>query len=134
VFPEFQGRTLSRESNTDMSRRLPLITVVIALAAAAGCRREPSAAAGLAKLEQAFPDRTAAPVVQVAIAAARTNELGQGVIALQGAKRMPGLTAEQLQAVEQASLALTRELLRRAEAGDARARAELDLIERTHSQ
>ena len=47
---------------------------------------------------------------------------------------MPGLTADQLQTVEQASQSLTKELLRRAEAGDARAKADLELIERSRSQ
>jgi hypothetical protein len=115
-------------------RFLPFTAAVAAGIVVAGCQREPSPEAGVNQLERAFPDKAATPVIQVAIAAARTNELGQGVVALQSAKRLPGLTAEQLQAVEQASQALTRELLRRAESGDARARAELDLIERTHSQ
>ena len=82
----------------------------------------------------ATPDPAASPAIQLAIAAAETNDFGQGVIALQQAKQAPGLSADQLQTVEQASQALVRELLRRAEAGDARAKADLQLIERSRSQ
>ena len=56
------------------------------------------------------------------------------MVALQEAKNVPGLSAEQLQTVEQAAQALTRELVRRAESGDARAKADLELIERFRSQ
>jgi hypothetical protein len=98
------------------------------------CRREPDAQADLAKLQQAFSEAAVPPVVQLALAAAQTNDLGQGVVALQAAKHVPGLSADQLQTVEQASQALTRELLRRADAGDARAQADLELIERSRSQ
>ena len=114
-------------------RDLIVFCWVVALVAA-GCRREPSAADSVTILQQVFSDTGATPGVQLAIAAAQTNELGQGVIALQDAKHVPGLSAGQLQAVEQASQALTRELLRRAEAGDARAKADLELIERSRSQ
>ena len=100
-----------------------------------GCKGEPDSRQGLAELQQAFPDAGAAPpAVQLALAAAHTNEFGQGVVALQEAKSVPGLTAEQLQTVEQAAQALTRELVRRAESGDARAKADLELIERFRSQ
>jgi hypothetical protein len=79
-------------------------------------------------------NRTGPTAPQLALAAAGTNEFGQGVVALQEAKNVPGLTAEQLQTVEQAAQALTRELVRRAESGDARAKADLELIERFRSQ
>ncbi len=108
--------------------------LAVVLAALPGCRREPTAAAGITQLEQAFPAGTANPAIQLALAAARTNDLGLGVVALQGAKETPGLTAEQLATVEQAAQALTSELVRRATAGDARARADLELIERSRSQ
>jgi hypothetical protein len=107
----------------------PLISTVALLFLLAGCKGEPDSREGLADLQKAFPDATAAPpAVQLA------NEFGQGVVALQEAKNVPGLTAEQLQTVEQAAQALTRELVRRAESGDARAKADLELIERFRSQ
>ena len=101
----------------------------------AGCKGEPNVKDGLGQLQQAFPDPASVPpAVQLALDAARTNELGQGVVALQNAKAVPGLSADQLQTMEQASQSLTRELLRRAESGDARAKADLELIERFRSQ
>lgn len=99
-----------------------------------GCSRGPSAAEGIADLEKSLGKAIDNPAVQIAIAAARTNDLGMGVIALQEAKRSPGLTAEQLQSVEMTSQAIIQELVRRADAGDARAKAELQLIERSRSQ
>lgn len=117
-----------------MFRIVACIALTAALGLVSGCRREPTAADGVATLQQAFPDAAATPAIQLAIAAAQTNDLGQGVVALQAAKQQPGLTADQLQTVEQASQALTKELLRRAEAGDARAKADLELIERSRSQ
>ncbi len=112
-----------------------LISAFALLVVLAGCKGEPDSRQGLADLQQAFPDATAAPpAVQLALAAAGTNEFGQGVVALQEAKNVPGLSAEQLQTVEQAAQALTRELVRRAESGDARAKADLELIERFRSQ
>ncbi len=110
------------------------VPLMLVLALVPACKREPDTKEGVASLQQAFADVGAPPAVQFALAAAQTNELGQGVVALQEAKRVPGMTAEQLQSVEQASQALTRELMRRAEAGDARAKADLELIERSRSQ
>lgn len=104
------------------------------LALAAGCSKEPTAAQGVSDLEKSLGKATENPAVQLAIAAAKTNDLGVGVVALQEAKRAPGLTAEQLQSVEQTSQAIIQELLRRADAGDARAKADLQLIERSRSQ
>ena len=57
-----------------------------------------------------------------------------GVVALSNAKQVPGLSAEQLLAVEEASRSITTELARRADSGDAAARADLQRIERTRSQ
>ena len=111
-----------------------LVPLVLAATLVSACKREPDAKEGVASLQQAFAEAGAPPAIQLALAAAQTNELGQGVVALQEAKRVPGMTAEQLQSVEQASQALTRELLRRAEGGDVRAKADLELIERSRSQ
>jgi len=110
----------------------PIIALMIALAT--GCSKGPSAAEGVANLEKSLGEATGNPAVQLAIAAAKTNDLGVGVVALQEAKRTPGLSAEQLQSVEQASQTIIQELLRRADAGDARAKADLQMIERSRSQ
>lgn len=112
-----------------------LAVLVLIATSVPACQREPNVKDGLGQLQQAFPDPASVPpAVQLALDAARTNELGQGVVALQNAKAVPGLSADQLQTMEQASQSLTRELLRRAESGDARAKADLELIERFRSQ
>lgn len=116
-------------------RPISIQSLALAAALVAGCKGEPNVKDGLGQLEKSFADPAAVPpAVQLALDAARTNELGQGVVALQNAKAVPGLSADQLQTMEQASQSLTRELLRRAESGDARAKADLELIERFRSQ
>lgn len=113
-------------------RSTPILFLTLALC---GCRdNPPTPEAGLQELQSAFPESSGNPALALALAAARTNDLGVGVVALQDIKRSEGLTAQQLQSVEQASQALTAELLRRAATGDARARADLELIERSRSQ
>ena len=64
----------------------------------------------------------------------RTNDYIGGVIALQSAQRLPGVTHQQLIALENAKQAMTAELLIRAGRGDARAKADLAELEKTHSQ
>jgi hypothetical protein len=118
--------------NHPLHRSAPFLLAVVLLGA--GCKREATPQSGMENLQSAFPDSSSNPAIALAIAAARTNDLGVGVITLQEAKRTEGLSAQQLQSVEQASQALVTELLRRAAAGDARARADLELIERSRSQ
>jgi hypothetical protein len=108
--------------------------VVLGLAMLLGCGHEPTGKEGADTLAKAFAGSTAPPIAQLAIAASKSNDFGQSIVALQEVKRAPGLTPEQLQAVDEASLAMTRELLRRAESGDAAAKAALQQIERTRSQ
>ena len=110
------------------------LALALALALGSGCSRQPSASDGIANLEKSLGTAAGNPAIQVAIAAAKTNDLGMGVVALQQAKSAPGLTAEQLQTVEQTSQAIVQELLRRADAGDAHAKADRQLIERSRSQ
>jgi hypothetical protein len=117
-----------------MSSRCALSLLSLALVLGTGCSKDPSASEGIADLEKSLGKAAENPAIQIAIAAAKTNDLGMGVVALQEAKNAPGLTAEQLQTVEQTSQAIVQELLRRADAGDARAKADLQLIERSRSQ
>ena len=72
--------------------------------------------------------------MQAALVAVRTNDYVAGVIALQNAQQSPGVTAQQLMAVEKAKQALTAELLARADRGDPQAKAALAAIEKTRSQ
>jgi len=110
------------------------VACIVVASLALGCSRQPSASEGVTQLEKSLGKALENPAVQLAIAAAKTNDLGVGVVALQEAKRSPGLSAEQLQSVEQTSQAIIAELLRRAADGDARAKADLQLIEQSRSQ
>jgi hypothetical protein len=118
------------------SRQVFALTLALVgiLVGQTACQKTPTAAEGVAGLEKAFPQGGNSPAIGLALAAAKTNDLGVGVVALQEAKRVPGLSAEQLMTVEQASQALTAEIVRRAAAGDAKAKADLELIERSRSQ
>ncbi|MBN9689071.1 MAG: hypothetical protein J0M24_02440 [Verrucomicrobia bacterium] len=116
-------------------RRIHVGLMLWVLAAViSGCGRAQNPEEGVKSLEQTFANPATVPAIELAIAAVKTNDLGQGVVALQTAKQIPGLSPEQLQTVEETAQALTQELLRRADAGDARAKADLELIERSRSQ
>ena len=105
------------------------------LALGTGCRdKGPSAQEGVVQLEKAFPRAAENDVVCVAIAAAKTNDYETSIVALQTAKSVPGMTANQLATVEATAQALTAELVRRADSGDAKAKAMLEAIARTRSQ
>lgn len=112
----------------------PMLIVAMAVVLAMGCSRTPDAARATAELERVLAASPQSVPLRLAVAAARTNDAAAGVIALQEARRQPGLTAEQLQAVEQASQSIIADLVRRAADGDARAKAHLEAIERSRSQ
>src|SRR5690349_15215684 len=59
--------------------------------------------------------------VKAALAAVHSKEYGEGVIAVQKVQRMPGVTAQQLMALERARQAMSQTLQERAEQGDAKA-------------
>ena len=99
-----------------------------------GCSRKPDATSAVSELERVLAAAPQSVPLQVAVAAARTNDAASGVIALQEARRQPGLTADQLQVVEQAAQLIVADLVRRAADGDARAKAQLEAIERSRSQ
>ena len=73
-------------------------------------------------------------LVKTALAAARVDDYASGVIALEAAQRKPGVTAQQVMAVQQALLAMTADLATRAANGDQKALAQLKAIEKTRSQ
>jgi hypothetical protein len=133
---------------------LPLSCGLISLALC-GCGQKTDVKSQASQLEKAFQDispampsanqrPSAAPLgspptdakilVDLALSAVRTNDLAQGVIALQKAQRAPRLTTEQHRAVYQAMQAMTHDLLVRAANGDAKAKADLAAIEKTRSQ
>lgn len=101
---------------------------------AVGCRKAQSVQANAAEMEKAFQGAQPNPLVQAALSAVKTNDFAGGVLALQEVRNAPGVSAEQLMAVQKTQQAMTDELLARAERGDASAKAALALIERTRSQ
>lgn len=145
-----------------MRSPLPLILLCAALTAAlAACSRKTDVRSTIVELEAAFPSAAAnAPVaapsaepqpqasvasvpelpadanelVRTAIAAARAEDYAGGVIALQSAQELRGVTAEQVMAVQRTKQALVAELQRRAANGDPTALAQLKAIEKTRSQ
>ncbi len=117
---------------TTLNPRLSAVATAVLLAM--GCSREPDAARATAELERVLAATPQSMALQVAVAAARSNAPAASVIALQEARRQPGLTAEQLQAVEQASQSMVADLVRRAADGDEAAKAQLQEIERSRSQ
>ena|SRR5437867_5059113 len=118
-----------------------------------GCSKKNGVPAQISEMEKAFheaggvvPVQTAMPVpnqpipaeanayLNVALSAVRKNDYAGGVIALQAVQRTPGVTAEQLMAVQGALQAMTADLLARASKGDPKAKADLAAIERSRSQ
>jgi len=129
------------------------ITALIAVLALSGCAKKPDVKAQASALEKSFPAAvSAAPApadtpspalaqapdanayVKAALLAVSADDYAGSVIALQTAQRMRGVNAEQLMAIERAKQAMTASLLERAARGDAKAKAELSRIEKTHSQ
>jgi hypothetical protein len=128
--------------------------LLVILLAWTGCGRKNDIKPAVSELEKAFavsaaatpaaavpPDTLAQAkagdahaLVRVALSSVASNDYAAGVIALQAVQRIPGVTAQQLMAAEQAKQALTADLVVRADRGDAKAKAELDAIEKTLSQ
>ena len=98
-----------------------------------------SAAAAPAPVEATAPVERASPVdanayVSAALTAVRSNDYAGSVITLQKLERVPGVTYQQFVAIQRTKLAMTTDLINRADRGDAKAKAELDKIEKTMSQ
>ncbi len=126
---------------------------VMAVLALSGCGKKPDVKTEASDLEKAFPAAVAAApapsntpspaqaqapnadaYVKAALLAVSADDYAGGVIALQAAQRMSGVNAEQLMAIERTKQAMTASLLDRAGRGDAKAKADLSRIEKTHSQ
>jgi hypothetical protein len=86
------------------------------------------------ELEKAFQASPSSEYVSVAISAVRTNNYAGGVVALQSVRRMPGMTADQLMAVQRTLETIMADLVARADKGDVNAQADLAAIERSRSQ
>lgn len=130
-----------------------LASSVALLGLLGACHREPDMKSTVSDLETAFPTsvtaapaaptQTAAPapatadanqLVRSALTAARANDYASGVIALQAAQVRPGITPDQVEAVQRAKRAMVSELQRRAVNGDQQALAQLRAIEKSRSQ
>lgn len=137
-----------------MRTRSLLLPLAATLALFAGaCSKKADLKSSASELEKAF-QASAAPVagqaapavsaqtspneaqdlVKTALAAARADDYAGGVMALQTARSKPGLSAEQLMAVQRTLQAMTTDLATRAANGDQKALAQLKAIERTRSQ
>jgi hypothetical protein len=99
---------------------------------AAGCKKESGVASDPGGA--AFAKGTTNALVETAVQAFAEKDEAGGVIALQQAARNPGMTPEQLMAARQKMRAVVDDLMRRAEAGDAKAKEALAAIERSRSQ
>lgn len=137
----------------NLSTRSLLFAITLTLALLSGaCGRKADVESSAAELEKAFQaptapsPATATPVapnsstdsandlIKAALASAKANDYANGIITLQNAQQKPGVTAEQLMAVQRTMKVMTTDLLRRADAGDRRALEQLRAIEKTRSQ
>src|SRR5438034_3818816 len=130
------------------------LAVLAAILMLPGCSKKADVNDQVSQLEKAFPaaaPAAAAPVetpaataqapaseanayVKAALSAVQANDYAGGVIALQKVQRMPGVTYQQLVAVERTKQAMTTDLVNRADRGDAKAKADLAAIEKSLSQ
>ena len=128
------------------------LPVTLALCAGA-CSKKADVKASTSELEKAF-QAPAAPaaapgdpaaaaqtspaeahdLVTTALGAARADDYASGLIALEAAQRKPGVTPEQVIAVQRTMQAMTADLVTRAANGDKQALAQLKAIEKTRSQ
>src|SRR6267142_2343446 len=110
------------------------LAVLAAILLLAGCSKKVDVKDQVSQLEKAFaaaaPIGTPAATVQVpasdanayvkaALSAVQANDYAGGVIALQKVERMPGVTYQQLVAIERTKQAINIDLINRADRGDA---------------
>jgi hypothetical protein len=126
-----------------MKTRCLLATLLAAwLLACDGCSKGTDPKSEFSELAQAFPSGAGsnaqpggpAELVNAALSAIREGDYAAGVVALQSVKRLPEISPEQLHALQGAIQNLTDDLVTRAANGEAKAKAELEAIERTRSQ
>jgi len=136
-----------------ISRRLSGLCLLVVLATLSACSKKADVKTSVSELQTAFPSASVQPsaqtqpaapatprqadandFVKAALAAAHTNDYASGVIALQAALVKPGMTAEQVMAVQRAKQAMLSDLQRRAVNGDQQALAQIRAIEKTRSQ
>jgi len=100
-----------------------------------GCGKTHDPAAEAVQLQKVFAsDARSNQFVAVALSAMQTNNYPAAVLALENARTIPGTTPDQLIALQRTKEAMIADLVRRAEGGDARAREDLVVLERSRSQ
>ena len=119
-----------------------------------GCSQRADVKDQVLELEKAFPAAAPAPAapvetpaataqapasdanayVKAALSAVQANDYAGSVIVLQKVERMPGVTYQQLVAIERTKQAINIDLINRADRGDAKAKADLAAIEKSLSQ
>lgn len=112
----------------------PIRTGLLFLFFLSACSKPVDVPLQAARLEKAFATVNSNSYVNLAISAVRSNNYAGGVVALQSAKGIPGMSPDQLMAVQQTLEAITADLVKRAAGGDPRAREDLAAIERSRSQ
>ncbi len=110
---------------------LPLFNAA-ALVLLSACSASPDPSAEAARLQTTFAGSNR--FVSEAIAALKTNDVPAAVLALENARSVPGLTADQLMSLQKTKQAMTADLVAKAEHGDRKAQADLALLERLRSQ
>jgi len=119
--------------------------------AVSGCSREPSVSSAAKDLEKSFqtqpaqPVKTTSPVgapsverddtrnaIGKAVIAMKTNGYAEAFFTLRSIQASPNLTLDQYTAVQNARLAVERDLAEKAVAGDPAARKALEQIQKAH--
>jgi PBP1b-binding outer membrane lipoprotein LpoB len=114
----------------------------------AGCSREQTVPAAAKDLEKTFQTKAAEPVktatatpveredvksaVSKAVVAMRTNGYAEAFFTLRSVQAAPNLTLDQYTAIQNARLAVERDLANKAVAGDAAALKALEQIQKSH--
>jgi hypothetical protein len=115
-----------------MAAKLASLAILPVLLTLPACSQKPDTEREATRLKETLGPSNA--FVTFALSAIHTNDFPDAIIALESAKRIPGITAEQLAAIQRAKAAMTADLVGRADRGDPKAQADLAAIERTRSQ
>lgn len=109
-------------------RFLALFASIVLLA---GCGKSADTKQAAAEIEKAFANAdTATKQTATAVSQAmREGQFDQAVVSLTTIQAQRGTSPEQLQAIQNSSIALQGELLRRMEAGDEKAKAAYKLLQ-----
>jgi hypothetical protein len=96
-----------------------------------GCGKSTNAKQAAVEIEKAFANADAATKQNAVVVSQsmREGQFDQAVVSLTAIQAQRGTTPEQLQAIQNSSIALQDELIRRMEAGDEKAKAAYKLLQ-----